>query len=101
MKHAHWFGLALLVMVTVGMSTACGGGGGSAAVTSPTAPDLTPVSGEATEEVCHLAQLKIDVPLSKLEEHFAHGDWLIGPEICDGQDNDCDGLIDEGLRCDL
>jgi hypothetical protein len=64
------------------------------------AGSLEVVEGAATQEVCHLAQTKIDVLIENLEEHIEHGDWLIGPEICDNEDNDCDGIVDDGSVCD-
>lgn len=88
--------LTLALAISSVLVLACGGGGSD----SPTEPDLTQAEAEATAEVCHEAQKKIDVRLSKLKHHFDHGDWLIGPEICDGQDNDCDSHIDEGGVCD-
>ncbi len=83
-------------IILAGLLAACGGGS-----STPSEPEaLLQAGGEATKEVCHLAQTKIDVLIENLEEHFQHGDWLIGPEVCDGEDNDCDGHIDDGGVCD-
>jgi len=85
-----------LLLTAVGLLAACGGNS-----SSPSAPEaLAQVQGNAPQAVCHLAQTKIDVLLQNLEFHIKHGDWLIGPEVCDGQDNDCNGVIDDGGVCD-
>jgi hypothetical protein len=28
--------------------------------------------------------------------HIGHGDWIVGPEICNGLDDDCNGIVDDG-----
>lgn len=98
-RHLNIGSIALFLALAAGLLLACGGDGGS----SPTPTDpgsLAQAGGEATQAICHLAQRKIDIPLSKLTFHIKHGDWVIGPEHCDGQDNDCDGEIDEGGVCE-
>jgi hypothetical protein len=92
-KSPHLFLSALLLVAFV--AGAC-----SDSSSTPTGTGLSEVQGAASQEVCHLAQTKIDVLLANLEEHIQHGDWIIGPEICDNEDNDCDGAIDEGGVCD-
>jgi hypothetical protein len=32
--------------------------------------------------------------------HVAHGDTPVGPEVCDGVDNDCNGIIDDQVAAD-
>ncbi len=87
---------SLCTIILVGVLAACSGD-----ASTPAEPEsLALAEGLATEAVCHEAQLQIDVLIQNLEEHLEHGDWIIGPEICDGQDNDCDGEIDNGIVCD-
>ncbi len=87
---------SICTCILVGFLAACSGSS-----STPSEPEaLLQTGGEATKAVCHEAQQKIDVLIKNLEEHLEHGDWLIGPEICDGEDNDCDGEIDNGIVCD-
>jgi len=56
----------------------------------------------AQEEVCHVSRGG-DVGLitvrneKMLSRHLAHGDVIPGDEVCDGTDNDCNGLVDNGI----
>jgi hypothetical protein len=69
------------------------------------APSVQGAPGEKVQ-VCHrstgnpTAVKIITVDASLVETHLAHGDTLVQQEVCDGVDNNCDGIIDNHL-CDL
>ena len=59
--------------------------------------------GHSKVEVCHLPPgnpdnyhiIEVATP-ALLNAHLDHGDWEVGPEVCDDIDNDCDGELNEG-----
>lgn len=62
-------------------------------------PVLAAGKGQPKVSICHLGRI-IEVPNRVVAVHIAnHGDYLVGNEICDGMDNDCDGSVDEDDVC--
>lgn len=79
------------------------------ATTDPAAGDFAtaPVAEAAAPrvEICHRPPDNptnvriITVGQPAIPDHLDHGDNVVGEEVCDDVDNDCDGEVDEGLQC--
>lgn len=56
--------------------------------------------GQPKVDVCHQEgdghYHLISVAQPAVAAHEDHGDWLVTGEVCDGEDNDCDGIVDDG-----
>ena len=59
------------------------------------------MAGAPKVNVCHIPPgnpgnpQSISVGASAVPAHLAHGDHLVSAEVCDGVDNDCDGIVDD------
>ena len=59
------------------------------------------MAGAPKVKVCHIPPgnpgnaHSISVSPSAVPAHLAHGDHLVSAEVCDGVDNDCDGIVDD------
>ena len=64
------------------------------------------MAGAPKVNVCHLPPgnpanvQSIWVGAAAEPAHLAHGDYVVGDEVCDGIDNDCNGIPDDGGACD-
>jgi hypothetical protein len=64
-------------------------------------------AGAATPKttICHkpgaFDQAILKVANPKIPGHYAHGDYPVAPEVCDGLDSDCDKpiVVDNGVNC--
>jgi hypothetical protein len=55
-------------------------------------------------EVCHIDEDGVGrillLPQRAADAHARHGDLPAEAERCDGRDNDCNGVVDDGIDCE-
>jgi hypothetical protein len=48
-------------------------------------------------DVCHKDKNVLNISSNAVNAHLAHGDNVVSNEACNGVDDDCDQVIDEGV----